>query len=115
MTAVPRARRWRRTWFCLLPAVMLASGAAAVAQAQAQEQVGPARAEVMAAMQRATKFMAEKVAYRGGYLWNYLPDLSRRWGEMEARETMIWLQPPGTSSMGHVFLDAWHATGDDYY
>ena len=34
---------------------------------------------------------------------------------MEARETMIWLQPPGTSSMGHVFLDAYHATGDEYY
>jgi PelA/Pel-15E family pectate lyase len=28
---------------------------------------------------------------------------------------MIWLQPPGTSSMGHVFLDAYHATGDEYY
>src|SRR5690606_21269834 len=40
---------------------------------------------------------------------------SRRWGEMEAYETMIWLQPPGTSSMGHVFLDAYHATGDEYY
>ena len=66
-------------------------------------------------MRRATQFMVEKVAYRGGYLWNYLPDMSRRWGEMEARETMIWLQPPGTSSMGHVFLDAYHATGDEYY
>ena len=66
-------------------------------------------------MRRATQFMVEKVAYRGGYLWNYLPDMSRRWGEMEARETMIWLQPPGTSSMGHVFLDAYHATDDEYY
>ena len=66
-------------------------------------------------MKRATQFMVDKVAYRGGYLWNYLPDMSRRWGEMEARETMIWLQPPGTSSMGHVFLDAYHATGDEYY
>jgi PelA/Pel-15E family pectate lyase len=66
-------------------------------------------------MQRATRFMLDKVAYRGGYVWNYLPDLSRRWGEMEARETMIWLQPPGTSSMGHVYLDAYHATGDESY
>jgi PelA/Pel-15E family pectate lyase len=77
---------------------------------------GPAaRADVEAAMKRATRFMVEKVSYRGGYLWNYLPDMSRRWGEMEARETMIWLQPPGTSSMGHEFLDAYHATGDEYY
>ncbi len=73
------------------------------------------RTDVEATMKRATRFMVEKVSYRGGYLWNYLPDFSRRWGEMEARETMIWLQPPGTSSMGHVFLDAYHATGDEYY
>jgi hypothetical protein len=34
---------------------------------------------------------------------------------MEARPTMIWIQPPGTPSMGHLYLDAYHATGDDYY
>ena len=28
---------------------------------------------------------------------------------------MIWVQPPGTATMGHLFLDAYHATGDDYY
>jgi PelA/Pel-15E family pectate lyase len=66
-------------------------------------------------MKRATAFMREKVAYRGGYVWNYLPDQSRRWGEMEARESMIWIQPPGTPSMGHLFLDAFHAIGDAYY
>ena len=76
----------------------------------------PERQAVLDTMQRATAFMTDEVSYRGGYLWNYLPDFSRRWGEMEAFDTMIWLQPPGTSSMGHVFLDAYHATGDeDYY
>ena len=73
------------------------------------------RDAVLDTMKRATVFMVEEVSHRGGYLWNYLPDFSRRWGEMEAYETMIWLQPPGTSSMGHVFLDAYHATGDEYY
>jgi PelA/Pel-15E family pectate lyase len=28
---------------------------------------------------------------------------------------MIWVQPPGTATMGHLFLDAYHATGDEYY
>ena len=70
---------------------------------------------MLATMKRATAFMREKVAYRGGYVWNYLPDRSRRWGEMEARGSMIWIQPPGTPSMGHLFLDAFHATGDAYY
>ncbi len=66
-------------------------------------------------MKKATKFMVEEVSTNGGYLWHYLPDMSRRWGEMEAYETMIWVQPPGTTTMGHLFLDAYHVTGDEYY
>ena len=66
-------------------------------------------------MKRATTFMVEKVSTKGGYVWAYLPDLSRRWGELEARDTQIWIQPPGTATMGHLFLDAYHATGDEYY
>ena len=46
----------------------------------------PAKADVMATMKKATTFMVEKVAHRGGYVWAYLPDLSRRWGEIEARD-----------------------------
>jgi PelA/Pel-15E family pectate lyase len=84
-------------------------------------QSGPAdpatasRAGIEAAMKRATVFMVEKVAYRGGYVWSYLPDMSRRWGEIEAKPTMVWVQPPGTATVGHLFLDAYHATGDEYY
>jgi len=63
----------------------------------------------------ATKYMVEKVSTNGGYLWSYLPDFSRQWGEMEAYKTMIWLQQPGTVSMGNTFLDAYQATGDEYY
>ena len=66
-------------------------------------------------MLRATQFMVDKVSTNGGYLWYYLPDFSRKWGEMEAYKTMIWLQHPGTVSMGHLFLDAYHATGNEYY
>lgn len=28
---------------------------------------------------------------------------------------MIWVQPPGTASGGHLFLDAYPATGDEFY
>jgi len=75
----------------------------------------PSREQVAQTMKRATEFMVEKVAYKGGYVWSYLPDFSRRWGELEAKPTMIWVQPPGTATMGHTFLDAYHATGDEYY
>ena len=85
---------------------ILAGAAPAVAQS---------RAEIEAAMKRATRFMVEKVSTEGGYVWSYLPDKSRRWGEIEAKPSMIWVQPPGTATMGHLFLDAYHSTGDEYY
>ena len=34
---------------------------------------------------------------------------------MEAKRTMCWIQPPGTPSVGHSFLDAYHATGDELF
>ncbi len=66
-------------------------------------------------MLNATKYMVETVSTNGGYVWYYLPDLSRRWGEMEAYHTMIWMQSPGTISMGHLFLDAYRVTQNEYY
>ena len=75
----------------------------------------PKGAAALAAMKRATTFMTDTVAYQGGYVWAYLPDFSRTWGEMEAKRTMLWVQPPGTATMGHAFLDAYHATGDEQF
>ena len=92
----------------LLAALLLLVGVAAPA-------AGQSRQEIERTMKRATQFMVEKVATRGGYVWSYLPDMSRRWGEIEAKPSMIWVQPPGTATMGHLYLDAYHATGDEYY
>src|ERR1043165_5646002 len=75
----------------------------------------PDRERVLAGMLRATRFLSERAAYRGGYVWAYLPDFSRSWGELEARRSMLWVQPPGTPSVGHLLLDALHATGDELY
>lgn len=70
--------------------------------------------DIESAMMKATRFMVEKVSRRGGYLWNYSPDFSRCWGELEAKPTMIWVEA-GTPAMGNTFLDAYEATGDAYY
>jgi PelA/Pel-15E family pectate lyase len=67
------------------------------------------------AMLKSSKYMIEEVSTNGGYVWYYLPDLSRRWGEMEAYKTMIWTQSPGTVSVGHMFLNAYNATQNEYY
>jgi len=72
-------------------------------------------AQVEETMLKATKFMVEKVSANGGYVWYYMPDFSRRWGEMEAYKSMIWIQHPGTISMGHLFLDAYRVTENEYY
>ncbi len=73
------------------------------------------REQVLYAMKTASQFMLEKASYRGGFVWSYLPDFSRQWGELEARRTMIWMQPPGTASVGHLMLDVYHATRDEFY
>jgi PelA/Pel-15E family pectate lyase len=103
-----------------LVAVMVA-GALCVApaiagwQAASSQAAAPDAALIHDAMKRATTFMVDIVSTEGGYVWSYLPDLSRRWGEIEARPSMIWIQPQGTATMGHLFLDAYHATRDEFY
>jgi PelA/Pel-15E family pectate lyase len=66
-------------------------------------------------MLRATRYMLDSVSTNGGYVWYYLPDLSRRWGEMEAYKTMVWVQDGGTVNVGHMLLDAYHATRNEYF
>lgn len=71
--------------------------------------------EILKSIKKATTFMIEKVSYKGGFVWDYLPDFSRQWGEMEAYRTMAWTQSGGTPAMGEIFLDIYHATGDEFY
>lgn len=66
-------------------------------------------------MRRATHFMVHTASCRGGFVWSYLPDFSRRWGELEARPTMIWIQSPGTPEAGRAFLEAWEVTRDEVF
>lgn len=75
---------------------------------------GPSKAEVLAAMKRATQFMVEKVGYRGGYVWAVSEDFSRRYGEVPARSTQIWVQS-GTPDVGMTLLDAYDAVHDPVY
>jgi hypothetical protein len=102
----------RRTLLAAASSAPLMACAPALAQSAP---ISPERATVLATMKRATRFMTDEAAVGGGYVWSALPDFSRRWGELEASPTMIWVQPPGTATMGHLFLDAFHATGDETY
>lgn len=70
--------------------------------------------EARKSLRRAVEFFRTEVATEGGYLWRYSEDLSKREGEGVASETRIWVQPPGTPSVGMAFLEAYQATGDEY-
>jgi PelA/Pel-15E family pectate lyase len=77
--------------------------------------VEPSRSEVLASMKTATNFMMTSVSYQGGFLWKYSADLSEQWGEVPARKSQIWVQPPGTTSVGTTLLKAFQVTMDDHY
>ena len=63
--------------------------------------------EIDAAMKKAARFYREEVAVNGGYVYYYSPDLSKRLGEGVASKTQIWVQNPGTPTVGMAFLEAW--------
>lgn len=71
--------------------------------------------DVKSAMKRASQYFREHVAVRGGYVYEVSEDLKTRFGEGEALPTEIWVQPPGTPSVGMAFLNAWTATGDEEF
>jgi len=66
------------------------------------------------AMQQATNYFTSQVSTEGGYLWKYSQDLKDREGENRAPASRIWVQPPGTPSVGEAFLRAYQKTGEPY-
>ena len=67
------------------------------------------------AMEKATRYFVSKVATHGGYLWTYSENLKERAGEGKATESQIWVQPPGTPSVGFAFLRAYRVSGSEIY
>ena len=65
-------------------------------------------------MEKATRFM-RSISTEGGYAYLYSPDLQKRTAERPVTKTQIAIQPPGTASMGLVFLRAHEATHSTMY
>ena len=68
--------------------------------------------QVRKAMLRGADFM-RPISAEGGYLWRHSLDLKTVAGEVRANSTTIWMQPPGTPSMGMAFLKAYQNTGEE--
>ena len=68
-------------------------------------------------LKRAFDFF-HSISINGGYAGIYTADLSKRYGEAlfeRARKNRIWVQPPGTPTVGESFLRAYKITGDKKY
>jgi PelA/Pel-15E family pectate lyase len=72
-------------------------------------------ATARAALERGCDYFHSTIATYGGYLWWYSEDLREREGEGQATPSQIWVQPPGTPSVGMAYLAAYKATGDQRY
>lgn len=81
----------------------------------AQPPGGPSREEALHALKRACAYYHSKVASHGGYVYYYGLDLKERWGEGKATPDILFVQPPGTPTVGMAFLKAHAATGEKFY
>ena len=74
-------------------------------------------AQARSGMRKAAAFF-ESISVHGGYTGIYSLDFKKRYGEAlheVAKPTEIWVQPPGTPSVGEAFLRAGRATGERRY
>jgi PelA/Pel-15E family pectate lyase len=66
-------------------------------------------------LKKAASYYRNKVASHGGYVYYYSLDLEQRWGEGKATRDTIFVQPPGTPTVGMAYLKAHTATGYKFY
>ncbi len=92
--------------------VFLCMGTSSVSSAE-----NPSPEQVKKAMKSAIYFF-KSIATNGGYVGLYSKDLQERYGEAiyeKATKDEIWVQPPGTPTVGETFLRAYKLTGEQNY
>jgi PelA/Pel-15E family pectate lyase len=102
--------RARSFWLVSLLAWALGAG-----PLHAQQGDANLREDVLDSLKKAASFYRGKVASHGGYVYYYSTDLKQRWGEGKASPDTIFVQPPGTPTVGMAYLKAHAATGDTFY
>jgi len=81
----------------------------------AEQKSDALRADAFKTMRQAAEFYRGKVASHGGYVYYYSLDLKQRRGEGDATVDQIWVEPPGTPTVGMAYLTAYDATGESFY
>ena len=97
---------WLRPCFAGAIAVLVSRGIAVADE--------PLHVQAVAALRRAVDFYAGQVASHGGYVYRYSADLAKREGEGKTGVDTVWVQPPGTPTVGLAYVDAYERTGEKY-
>lgn len=63
------------------------------------------------ALRKAIDFYRRQVASHGGYVYRYSADLTKREGEGKVGPDTVWVQPPGTPTVGEAYLEAHRQAG----
>ncbi len=101
---------YRRLLKCLVLFCLCMTVSVTAVPLQAEVSVDDAKQ----AMRQATDYFTSRVSTEGGYLWRYSRDLKYREGERGATNSMVWVQPPGTPTVGAAYLEAYRKTGEPY-
>lgn len=96
-------------------ALTLLSAVALGSEPTLAQEITADRDHAIAALKKAASFYRSKVASHGGYVYYYSLNLRERWGEGKAGPDTIFVQPPGTPTVGLAYLKAYAATGDKFY
>lgn len=67
--------------------------------------------EIKEKLGKSVQFFQLKVAHHGGYVYRYSADLQKCEGEGQTGPDTIWVQPPGTPSVGMAMLEIYQKTG----
>ena len=98
-------------------AAILSAAAALCVPAAGRASPSPSPNQVRECLDRMFSFL-RTISTEGGYCGIYSLDLKKRYGEaayQPVERGSIWIQPPGTPSVGKLFLRAWRATGERRY
>ncbi|MEZ6132755.1 MAG: pectate lyase [Planctomycetaceae bacterium] len=106
MNIQPLASSCRVLFRTLIPAAVLCCSTFGSAQ--------DLKTDARQAISKAAGYYVREVAVHGGYVYYYSPDLKKRHGEGPATATQIWVQPPGTPTVGLALLDAYEATQEPW-
>ena len=99
----------------LSAAVLVACSTAPLVSRATSPADGALRDEAIAGLKRAATYFRAHASSHGGYVYYVSLDGKQHIGEGIATPDQIFTEPPGTPAVGRAYLEAFAATGDQFY